>query len=176
MLFNLLYPLSDEFVVFNLFRYLTFRTGGAVLTALIISFLCGPSIIRRLKAAQGKGQPIRDDGPAGHLLTKQGTPTMGGVLILLALSVATLLWADLTNPFVWAVLLVTSGFGLVGFADDYLKVSRSSPHGVPGKVKLGIEVAIALVAIFWITSMMPEGLKSSLAVPFLKDLLVQLGH
>jgi phospho-N-acetylmuramoyl-pentapeptide-transferase len=111
VLFNLLYPLADQFGLFNLFRYITFRTGGAVLTALVISFVVGPSLIRWLRMRQGNGQPIRGDGPASHLLRKQGTPTMGGTLILLALTLATLLWADLTNGYVWVVLLITLGFG-----------------------------------------------------------------
>ena len=131
MLFNLLVPLSDEYSLFNLFRYLTFRTGGAVMTALVLSFLFGPFVIRWLKARQQNGQPIRDDGPEQHLVAKKGTPTMGGFLILLAVSIATLLWADLSNGYVWAILLVTLGFGAVGFADDYLKVSKNSPNGLP---------------------------------------------
>jgi len=175
MLFNLLYPLSDEIFVFNVFRYITFRTGGAVMTALVISFVLGPALIRWLKLRQGKGQPIRDDGPAGHLISKQGTPTMGGFLILLALIVSTLLWADLSNHFVWAVLLVTVGFGAVGFADDYLKVSRAHSRGVPGKLKLALEIAIAAVAMLWIGHAVPEPLDTSLALPFVKDLLLDLG-
>jgi phospho-N-acetylmuramoyl-pentapeptide-transferase len=112
MLYRLLYPLADQFQIFNLFRYITFRSGGAVVTALLISFVFGRPIIAWLRAKQTNGQPIRLDGPAGHLIRKKGTPTMGGFLILLALTVATLLWADLTNPYVWIVLLVTVGFGL----------------------------------------------------------------
>ncbi len=123
MLFNLLTPLSDEFLVFNLFRYLTFRSGGAVLTALLISFVLGPRIIAWLRRIQKEGQPIREDGPESHLVTKAGTPTMGGVLILLAISISTLLWADLTNGYVWAILIITVGFGLIGFTDDYLKLT-----------------------------------------------------
>jgi phospho-N-acetylmuramoyl-pentapeptide-transferase len=175
MLYNLLSPLSDEISVLNVFRYITFRTGGAVLTALVISFVCGPALIRWLKQSQGKGQPIRDDGPAGHLLTKQGTPTMGGFLILLALAVATLLWADLGNHFVWAVLLVTIGFGAVGFADDYLKVARRHSRGLPGKLKLAIEIAIAVAATLWIGYATPAPLNNALALPFFKDLLLGLG-
>ena len=114
MLYHLLFPLADDISVFNLFRYLTFRTGGAVLTALIISFMLGSPMIRLLRSQQAEGQPIRDDGPEGHPLTKKGTPTMGGFLILIALSAATLLWADLSNRYVWAVLLVTLGFGGIG--------------------------------------------------------------
>ncbi len=105
MLFNFLAPLSEDFIIFNLFRYLTFRSGGAVLTALTISFILGPRIISWLKSKQGEGQPIREDGPEGHLLTKKGTPTMGGFLILIAITISTLLWADLKNGYVWAVLL-----------------------------------------------------------------------
>ncbi|MDP6708274.1 MAG: phospho-N-acetylmuramoyl-pentapeptide-transferase [Alphaproteobacteria bacterium] len=175
MLFNFLYPLADDFIVFNLFRYLTFRTGGAILTALVISFVCGPAIIRLLKHHQGNGQPIRDDGPERHLLTKQGTPTMGGFMILLALSVATLLWADLTNPYIWPVLFITAGFGLVGFADDYLKVSRANHRGLPGKTKLAIEVVIAVLALIWIMRTTPSPLSTGLSLPFVKDLVVNLG-
>ena len=115
MLFNILVPLADDHIVFNVFRYLTFRSGGATITALLISFMLGPRIIAWLKSRQREGQPIRDDGPEGHLLTKKGTPTMGGVLILLAIIISTLLWADLTNGFVWVILFVTTGFGLIGF-------------------------------------------------------------
>ncbi len=175
MLYNLLHPLTDQFFGFNLFRYITFRTGGAILTALVISFLLGPWLIRWLKVKQGKGQPIRDDGPQIHVLTKQGTPTMGGVLILLALSVSTVLWADLRNPYVWAVLLVTTGFGIVGFADDYLKVRRADSKGVPGKVKLLVEIFIALAAVYWIASVTPAPLATGLALPFFKSILVPLG-
>ena len=175
MLFNIFSPLGDEIIVFNLFRYLTFRTGGAILTALLISFVLGPSIIRWLKSKQGKGQPIRDDGPERHIIAKQGTPTMGGFLILLALSVATLLWADLTNRYVWAVLIVTIGFGLIGFADDYLKVTRANTRGVPGKIKLVFEIGIAAAAAWWVMDILPPAIATSLAVPFFKDLLIDFG-
>ena len=121
MLFHILFPLAEQFSALNVFRYITFRTGGAMMTALIVSFLFGPVMIEILRARQGQGQPIRDDGPESHLLTKKGTPTMGGVLILLAVCSATLLWADLTNPYIWAVLGVTVGFGIIGFIDDFLK-------------------------------------------------------
>jgi phospho-N-acetylmuramoyl-pentapeptide-transferase len=175
MLYNLLAPYADQFVAFNLFRYLTFRTGGAIVTSLLVCFIFGPSVIRWLKSKQGRGQPIRTDGPESHLLTKKGTPTMGGFIILLGLSVATLLWADLANRYIWAVLLVTIGFGLVGFADDYLKLTRRSHKGVPGKIKLLFECVIALIAVLWINHVTPAPLASSLAVPFLKDTLLNLG-
>ncbi len=136
MLYNFLARLGPDFTLFNLFRYLTFRSGGAVLTALVISFLMGPIIIRWLKKKQREGQPIRSDGPESHLLTKKGTPTMGGVLILLAVALSTLIWADLRNGFVWVVLFVTVGFGAVGFGDDYLKLTRRNSKGLPGRLKL----------------------------------------
>ena len=175
MLYNFLVPLTDDFQIFNLFRYLTFRTGGATITALIISFILGPFLIRRLKAVQGAGQPIRSDGPASHLLTKAGTPTMGGLLILIAISVSTLLWADLSNPFVGTILLVTIGFGLVGFADDYLKLTKRNTRGLPSTLKLAAQIVIAIAAVAMVTSAQRPELATSLATPFLKDLLIPLG-
>ncbi len=174
MLLHYLFPLADEIGVFNLFRYITFRTGGAIITALVVSFLFGPMIIRQLRHRQGQGQPIRDDGPAGHF-RKAGTPTMGGIMILLAIVVSTLLWTDVGNGFVWAVLLVTVGFGAVGFADDYLKVSRRSSHGLPGRLKLAAEIVIAVLAVYWIVVLTQGPLATSLAVPFFKTLLIPLG-
>ncbi len=175
MLYNLLYPFAEQVPLCNLFKYLTFRTGGAVLTALIISFLAGPSVIRWLRSRQGHGQPIRTDGPESHLLTKKGTPTMGGFLILLALSLSTLLWADLTDPYVWIVLGVTLSYGLIGFADDYLKVSKRNTKGLPGKLKLAGQVLVAVVAAVLVMALSPEPLAQALAVPFFKTVLLQLG-
>ncbi|MGQ0663359.1 MAG: phospho-N-acetylmuramoyl-pentapeptide-transferase [Pseudomonadota bacterium] len=174
-MFNLLVPLSDQFGPLNLFRYLTFRSGGAVLTALLISFVFGRRIIDWLKRTQKEGQPIRTDGPERHLLTKQGTPTMGGVLILLALSVSTALWADLRNGYVWAVLTVTIGFGAVGFADDYLKLTRHHAKGLSAWLKLLLQIAVSLAAVLWIVSIMRAPLSTSLAVPFFKSVLFDLG-
>ena len=175
MLYNLLYPLADHFAPFNLFRYLTFRTGGAVITALVLSFMFGPMLIRTLRRHQTGGQPIRADGPEGHLLTKQGTPTMGGFLILFALAVSTLLWADLTNSYVWVVLGVTVGYGIVGFLDDYVKVTQRNSRGLPGRLKLLLQVAIAFAAALWIARLLPEALATGLAMPFFKNVLVDLG-
>lgn len=175
MLYNFLYPLSDDVGVFNLFRYLTFRTGGALMTALFLSFLFGPAIIRLLRRSQPGGQPIREDGPQSHILTKAGTPTMGGFMILFAILSATLLWADLANRYVWAVLIVTVGFGLVGFADDYLKVSKRNSKGVPGKIKLAAEIAIGAAAVYWIGLIAAPAHADMLAIPFLKDVLIDLG-
>ena len=175
MLYNLLAPLGPDFTLFNLFRYLTFRSGGAVLTALLVSFLVGPAIIRWLKVKQREGQPIRSDGPESHLLTKKGTPTMGGVLILLAVTLSTLLWADLRNGFVWVVLFVSVGFGAIGLGDDYLKLTRRNSKGLPGRLKLTAQVAISGIAAFAIMRLSPAPLDDSLAVPFFKALLIHLG-
>jgi phospho-N-acetylmuramoyl-pentapeptide-transferase len=175
MLFNFLAPLGDDFGLFNLFRFLTFRTGGAVMTSMFVAFVIGPFLIRWLKSKQSSGQPIRADGPESHIVAKAGTPTMGGFLILISLGVATLLWADLTNGYVWAALLVTLGFGTVGFFDDYLKVTRDSHRGIPGGIKLVIEFVIAGIATVWIMSIMGEPLANGLAVPFFKDALINLG-
>ncbi len=175
MLFHLLVPLAEDFTIFNVFRYLTFRTGAAVLTALFIGLIVGPRLIRLLKSRQNGGQPIREDGPETHLLTKRGTPTMGGFLILLSMGISTLLWADLTNGFVWLVLLVTLGFGAIGFLDDYRKVTRKHSRGLPGRAKLFLLVIIALSAALWITQLTPEPLQNMLAVPLFKDILINLG-
>ncbi len=176
MLYHLFTPLADQFQVFNLFRYVTFRTAGAVLTALLFAFVFGPAIIRMLRRKQGRGQPIRTDGPETHLLTKQGTPTMGGLMILLGVGISTLLWAKLDNGFVWAVLLVTIGFGMIGFTDDYMKVHKRSTAGFSGKKKLAAELLIGLLAtawISWIGSANPD--RMGLAVPFLKDVVLNMG-
>jgi len=166
--------LSDGGDVFNLFRYITFRAGGAFMTALIFGFLFGRPLIDVLRRRQGKGQPIRDDGPIGHL-AKAGTPTMGGLLIVGALVTATLLWARLDNPFVWMVLFVTLSFAAIGFADDYAKVSRQSSQGVPGRLRLALGLLIAAAAAVWAAQAHPEALQNQLALPVLKDTLINLG-
>lgn len=175
MLYNLLVPLADQFQPFNLFRYLTFRTGGAMLTGMMVAFLTGPWIIRTLRAKQSNGQPIREDGPESHLITKKGTPTMGGLMILLGVGLSTLLWADLTNGFVWATLLVTLGYGLVGFTDDYLKVTKKHSGGLPGRVKLVFQLSIALAASLWIIAESRPEIATALAFPFVKAVVLDLG-
>jgi phospho-N-acetylmuramoyl-pentapeptide-transferase len=175
MLYNLLYPFADDFGLFNLFRYITLRTGGAVVTALIVSFILGPPVIRWLKNKQGEGQPIRDDGPQSHLLTKKGTPTMGGVLILFAVTVATLLWADLTNGYVWVAMLVTLGFGAIGFADDYIKLTNRSSKGLSGKGKLVAQIVIGGIAAYWVTTLSSGPLSTGVTVPFFKEVLLPFG-
>ena len=176
MLYHLLFPLADQIALFNVFRYLTFRTGGAMITALLVSFVVGPYLIDALRSKQKGGQPIREDGPPDHLLTKQGTPTMGGFLILLALSIATLLWADLNNGYVWVALGVTMAYGAIGFLDDYLKVSKRDSKGISGRLKLLLQAVVAGAATMWITQMLPADLATTLAVPFFKTALIDLGN
>src|SRR5437868_1560279 len=158
----------------NVFRYITFRTGGAMFTGGLFVFLFGPWIIDNLRLRQGKGQPIRADGPQSHLLTKKGTPTMGGLMILSGFIVSTLLWANLTSIYVWVVLFVTIGFGLIGLYDDYLKVSRQTHKGFSGKLRLAIEFVIAAIACGLIAWAGKEPLSTSLAFPFFKELVFNL--
>lgn len=174
MLYYLLFPYAQEFIAFNLFRYITFRTGGALLTSLILCFVFGPRLIRWLRAKQGEGQPIRDDGPETHL-KKRGTPTMGGLMILISVIVSTLLWGDLKNAYVWIVLFVTAGFGMVGFMDDYQKLTKRNVHGVPAKVRLGIQIAIAAIATYAIMQTATGHHVTDIAIPFFKDLWLPLG-
>ncbi|MCS0497498.1 phospho-N-acetylmuramoyl-pentapeptide-transferase [Ancylobacter mangrovi] len=166
---------QESLPALNVFRYITFRTGGAIITALLFVFMFGPAIIALLRLKQGKGQPIRTDGPQSHLLSKKGTPTMGGLMIFSGLMVATLLWANLSNPYVWVVLFVTIGFGLIGFYDDYLKVTKQTHAGLSGRTRLAIEAVIAGSAAVIIMHVGREPLSSSVAFPFFKDLLLDLG-
>jgi phospho-N-acetylmuramoyl-pentapeptide-transferase len=165
---------SDGGDAFNLFRYITFRAGGAFATALVFGFIFGRPLIDLLRRRQGKGQPIRDDGPQTHFV-KAGTPTMGGLLILSALMVSTLLWARLDNPYVWIVILVTLAFGLIGFADDYAKVTKQNTKGVSGRLRFGLGILIAGLAAYAAASFHPASLTNQLALPFFKDALLNLG-
>jgi phospho-N-acetylmuramoyl-pentapeptide-transferase len=174
MLF-LLGELSRESPLFNLFRYITFRTGGAVVTAMLVVFLFGPWLINSLRVRQGKGQPIREDGPKTHLLTKKGTPTMGGLMILLGLCVATVLWANPFSPYVWIVLAVTLSYGLIGFYDDYLKVTKRTSSGFSGRVRLLLELLIAGLATYAMMTAAVQPFATSLTVPFFKEVVINLG-
>jgi len=167
---------SDGGDVFNLFRYITFRAGGAFFTALILSFIFGQPLINWLKHKQKKGQPIREDGPQNHIIAKAGTPTMGGVLILGTLLISTLLWARSDNAYVWIVLFVTAGFGLIGFADDYLKVSKQTVAGFSSKARLLIGLVIAVAAAVAAAKVHPDSLSGQLALPVLKNTLFNLGY
>ncbi|MEM7060809.1 MAG: phospho-N-acetylmuramoyl-pentapeptide-transferase [Pseudomonadota bacterium] len=175
MLYHLFTPLSEGGDVFNLFRYITFRAGGAFFTALFLSFMFGRPVIEWLRRKQKKGQPIRDDGPERHIVEKAGTPTMGGVLILGTLLISSFLWARLDNGFVWTVLLVTLGFGLIGFVDDFQKVTKFSHKGVSGKVRLAIGFGIAAGAGFYLATLQPDALQNRIAMPVLKDALLNAG-
>lgn len=175
MFYHFLYPYAGDFSVFNLFRYLTFRTGGAILTALIISFLCGDPFIRWLKSRQAEGQPIRHDGPESHLITKKGTPTMGGGLILLALTISTVLWMDLSSYYVWIVLFVTLCFGALGAYDDYKKLTKRSSDGISGKTKLIVQITISLLATYAILAVSNDSFGMTISIPFLKDCLIDVG-
>ncbi|RPF72058.1 phospho-N-acetylmuramoyl-pentapeptide-transferase [Aurantiacibacter spongiae] len=169
-MFYFLAQLLDFDGILNLVRYQTFRAGSAMMTALLIGLVIGPRFIRLLRVRQGKGQPIREDGPQSHQ-AKVGTPTMGGLMILTSLSVAMLLWMDLASPFVWACLAVTMGFGIIGFMDDYDKVTKSSHKGVPGKVRLLLEFLVAGIASWLIVG----EINTVLYVPFMVETGVQLG-
>lgn len=175
MLYHLMLSLADQVPALNVFRYITFRVGGATITALLMVFLFGPWIISTLKVRQGKGQPIREDGPKRHLLEKQGTPTMGGLMILFGIATATLLWGNLSNVYVWIVLGVTLAFGAIGFYDDYLKVTRATSKGFSGKVKMLIETIVAMIAVYLIMMAGEQPFSSSVAFPFFKNFVVDLG-
>ncbi len=166
---------TDQFAFFRLFKYLTFRSGGAVITALIFAFIVNGSLIQWLKVKQGKGQPIRSDGPQRHIIEKAGTPTMGGVLILLPWIVATILWANLSNPYIWIMLFVTVAYGLLGFADDYLKVSKRSSDGVSGYVRLAVEFGVAFLATWFVMRLDETSQYGMLSVPFFKSFAIPFG-
>jgi phospho-N-acetylmuramoyl-pentapeptide-transferase len=170
-----LIELSDKISALNVFRYITFRTGGAVVTALIFVFWFGPATIKLLRIKQGKGQPIRTDGPPSHLITKAGTPTMGGLMILSGITVTTLLWANPANPYVWIVLGVTLCFGLVGFYDDYLKVTKQTHAGFSGRTRLLVEAVIAAVACIAIVQLGKVPLSTTLVFPIIKEWVLNLG-
>lgn len=176
MLPDLLLPLADQFQPLNLFRYLTFRTGGAVMTAMILSLLIGPAFIRWLKSHQAEGQPIRSDGPESHILTKAGTPTMGGLLILGTFVLSTLLWVPLGNQYLWPVLIVAIGFGAIGAIDDWLKLKKRSSAGLRSYQKFTLQTALALVTIIYLIELSPEDLRYGIALPFVKDTLLYLSY
>jgi phospho-N-acetylmuramoyl-pentapeptide-transferase len=167
--------LSHLFSPLNIFRYITFRMGGATATALLFVFFFGPNIIAALRLKQGKGQPIRLDGPQEHILTKSGTPTMGGLMILSGVLVSSLLWANLRSPDVWIALFVTLGFGAIGFYDDYLKVTKQTHDGFSGRARLALEAAISVVAC---AAMVHFGNANTtgLALPLVNGFIIDLGY
>jgi phospho-N-acetylmuramoyl-pentapeptide-transferase len=166
---------ADKVSFLNIFRYITFRTGGATMTALVFVFVAGSPIIDLLRLKQGRGQPIRDDGPQSHRITKIGTPTMGGLMILSGVTLSTVLWANPSNPYVWIVLGVTLAFGVIGFYDDYLKVTKQSHAGVSGKARIVAECLVAAAACYAISQLGRPAFATSLVFPFFKDLVINLG-
>ena len=165
---------SDHIGVLNVFKYITFRTGGAIFTALIFVLLFGPGIIDLLRVKQGKGQPIREDGPATHLL-KKGTPTMGGLMILAGITVSTLLWANLSNAYIWIVLGVTLAYGGIGFYDDLLKVTRRTTSGFSGRLRFGVEILVAAIATACVMWLGPPDISGVLTIPFFKNMVFYMG-
>lgn len=174
MLYSLLTPLADEFQIFNLFRYQTFRTGGAIMTALIICFIIAPRLIRWLKKKQAGASNIREYLEEAHA-SKAGTPTMGGLMILISVTISTLLWADLSNAYVWYALMVMCGYGAIGFGDDYLKLTKKNSKGLPGKLKLLCQIGIGLAATIGIVYTLPPEIQTHIAIPFLKDTFINFG-
>jgi phospho-N-acetylmuramoyl-pentapeptide-transferase len=176
MLYHLLYPLHTQIGALNVTRYITFRTAAASLTALVLSLLLGPVMIRKLREFQ-IGQVIRQEGPATHRI-KAGTPTMGGLLILTAAITPTLLWADLRNPFTWIAMVATAAFGAIGFLDDYLKIVRRSHHGLKPRYKLGWQVVVGIgvgLSLMVLASQEPSLYNTRLIFPFFKRFIPELG-
>ena len=168
-------PLVEDFSFLNLFNYITFRAGGALFTAFLISILFGPKLIRTLKKIQKKGQPIRKDGPKSHLLNKVGTPTMGGMLILISIFISIILWSDISSKLVWLVFSITIFFGLLGAYDDYKKLRSYSPEGVNSFVRLLIEFLVAFIFIFYLNKIIDANIVNIVFIPFTKGLYVDLG-
>lgn len=174
MLYFLSY-LSTDWTFLNIFRYITFRSGGALITAFFICLLMGPCFIAWLKTKQKEGQPIRVDGPQTHL-KKKGTPTMGGLMILVAIVVSTLLWAQLFNPYVWVLLFVLMGFGFAGLLDDYVKLTQHNSKGISGKQKLALQFFVSLLACLWLIFLEEGPMGTTLTIPFFKDVFIDLGY
>ncbi|MAJ24564.1 MAG: phospho-N-acetylmuramoyl-pentapeptide-transferase [Rickettsiales bacterium] len=167
--------LVEQFSFLNIFKYLTFRASGAFITSILISFVVGPHLIKYFKVKQKLGQPIRDDGPKWHIDAKKGTPTMGGALILLALTISIILWIDISNLYTWLLLFITLSFGLIGFADDYLKLKRFSFKGLSGKIKLILQSIVALIFSYFLLEFSKES-STQLLFPIFKNLFLDLGY
>ncbi|HUM14692.1 MAG TPA: phospho-N-acetylmuramoyl-pentapeptide-transferase [Candidatus Nitrosotalea sp.] len=173
MLYELLVPLAKYHTVFNVFRYITFRTAMATVTALVISFILGPWLINRLRQMQHGGASVREDTPERHQKTKAGTPTMGGIGILVAILVATLLWANLRNRYVWVLVLATTGLGLIGLKDDWQKLKTRK--GISARQKFGAQILLVGLLMAWIYFWPPDGFTTSVVIPFFKGWLLTFG-
>ena len=176
MLYYLLTPYIENFNFLNLFNYLTFRAGGALFTAFFISLFLGPRFIKKLKSVQKKGQPIRLDGPKSHLVNKAGTPTMGGMLILISLFVSILFWADLSSNIVWLIFSITILFGLIGALDDYSKLKNNSPEGFKASYRLIVEFLICFLFVFLFNKIVNPDLVNIVFIPFTKGFFIDLGN
>jgi len=174
MLYNLLTPLAEDYTIFNLFRYITFRTGGAIMTSLILCFLIGPGMINWLRGLQAGSLTKREYLPDNHL-EKVGTPTMGGLMILISVIISTVLWTDLTNPYMWYAVLVMSGYGLIGFLDDYLKLTKKNSKGLSGRYKILGQLIFGGIAAFGMTLSFPADVGGVLTFPFFKEFTLNLG-
>ena len=174
-MFYYLSALSGDVSFFNIFRYITFRSGGALITSFLIMLIFGPRFIAWLKKKQGEGQPIREDGPQSHL-SKKGTPCMGGLLLLTATLVSSLLWSQLSNPYVWVLIFVMVGFGLAGMVDDYKKLTQHSSKGISGKQKIFAQFIISLIACLWLICLEEGSMGTTLTVPFFKDFMIDLSY
>ena len=166
---------TNLFSYFNLFNYITFRTGAAILTSLFFSLIFGEIIIKKLKDFQPIGQPIRKDGPEEHIIKKAGTPTMGGVLILSSITVSLLLWADLTNIFVWICFISSILFGLIGFIDDYKKIKNQNEKGLKASTRILFQIFFSIIIIFLIQNSMSPNIQNTINFPFFKNLIIDLG-
>ena len=175
MIYNYIVPFAEDYSFLNVFRYITFRSGAALITALTISFIFGPIIIKLLKDKQKKGQPIRADGPKWQIEAKKGTPTMGGVLILLSLLVSTLVWSDISNVYVWMILFVTVSFGILGCIDDLLKLYRFNHKGLSSKLKIFGQILISLIFSVWLYTISELDLRGLVTFPFFKNFIINLG-
>jgi phospho-N-acetylmuramoyl-pentapeptide-transferase len=175
MLYNLFEPYFNDYSFFNLFRYISFRSGGAIFTSLIISFLIMPSCIKMLSRRQTNGQPLRDDGPVWHKETKENTPTMGGLMIIFASLISAILWADMSNYYIWILVFVTLSFGCIGLLDDWLKVRQNSSRGVRGKLKILLQVIFSLIALFFLQHKQGVDFNTSISMPFFKELIFNFG-
>lgn len=176
MFFYLYTTFVENFSFLNLFKYITFRAGGALFTSLLICFILGPIIIKKLKTFQKTGQPIRKDGPKSHIINKAGTPTMGGILILISMVVSTILWSNLENMLIWCVLLITISFGILGGLDDYYKIKNISSDGINGRLRLVIEFLLAILFIYFLFEFSNYNQYALLHIPYFKDLSVNLGN
>ncbi len=174
MLYNFLISLVDQFSALNVFRYLTFRTGLSVMSSMIIVFLIGGPFIRFIESHKITG-PIREDGPIDHIVKKIGTPTMGGVLILIGILFGTLLWSDLSNSYIWVLLFVVTSFGLLGAIDDYLKIKQNNSRGIPSWLKFILQIILSLIAVFLLINNVEDEHLRNLYFPFFKNLILHLG-